>query len=356
MPTRIPTITTAAPRGLLLRNRGIPVALAAAVTLVMSTSCAESGASEADTSPQATPQSAPVRVHYPRGLSFVAPFAVMQESADPSKVTFDTWASPDVMRSLITSGKSDLIATPSYTGANLHNKGVDVRLLAVTVWGSLHLIGPKDAPPDWQSLKGSTIVTFFKGDMPDLVLQYLLRKNGLTPGKDVTIEYVSEPAEVSSALVSGKASYGVLPEQAATMTVKKAGEAGRALTSVIDMQAAWAKATGQSEPRMPQAGILVRGDLPEKNPQELSAIAKEIDASIGRLNAGDSDALRLVSERSKVPQPLVTSVMPRLNLEYVPAKQARAELERFYTELATLDPQIIGGKLPDDAFYLDDVR
>ncbi len=57
-----------------------------------------------------------------------------------------------------------------------------------------------------------------------------------------------------------------------------------------------------------------------------------------------------------MPAPMVTQVIPRLNLEVVPAADAQAELEQFFSELATLSPDIIGGSLPDADFYLDDPR
>jgi NitT/TauT family transport system substrate-binding protein len=35
----------------------------------------------------------------------------------------------------------------------------------------------------------------------------------------------------------------------------------------------------------------------------------------------------------------------------VPAAEARAELEFFFTRLSELSPEVIGGALPDDSFY-----
>ena len=335
-----------------------PAAAAVVVgALLIASGCGGTSPGPAGTTANSSPSTATtLRVHHPNGLSYVAPIAAMRAAPDAPTATFDTWASPDIMRSLVTSGQTDLIATPSYVGANLFNKGVNVRLLAITVGGSLHLMGPGNTPKDWSALKGKTIVQFFKGDMPDLVTTYLLKKNGLEPGRDVTIQYVSDAAEVSSALVGGRADYGVLPEQAATVTTMKAKESGHDLVPLFDLQQEWGKATGQTVSRIPQAGILVRGDLPEKDRQALEVFARSMSAAITRLNEGDDAAVTAAADAADLPVALTRKVMPRLNLEYVPAAQARPELERFYTELATLDPQIIGGRLPDAGFYLDDLR
>lgn len=39
----------------------------------------------------------------------------------------------------------------------------------------------------WSQLKGSTVIGGRKGGMPEMVFEYILKKNGLTPQKDVTI-------------------------------------------------------------------------------------------------------------------------------------------------------------------------
>lgn len=49
-------------------------------------------------------------------------------------------------------------------------------------------------------LAGKTIYTTGKGTTPEYVLNYVLTQNGLTPGEDVTIEYMSEATEVLAAM------------------------------------------------------------------------------------------------------------------------------------------------------------
>lgn len=301
-----------------------------------------------------------LNIHHPSTLAFAAPFTIMAKDhpklTSVETVTYATWDSPDVLRSLLTSGKTDLAATPSYVGANLYNKGVDVRLAGVTVWGLLHLIGPAGAPTSWDSLKGKAIALPYKGDMPDLVLRFLLTKNGLDPDKDVTLNYFAQGSEVVGQVVSGKTEYALLPEHAATVAVVKATKEGQKVAPLMDMQAEWAKATGASSPRLPQAGVLVRGELVDKNPKAIGEALTALDESIKAVNAKDAATLTAVSQGTKVPEPIVGKVVDRLNLDFVPAAEARSELEKFYTELSTLNPDIIGGKLPDEKFYLDDLR
>lgn len=72
------------------------------------------------------------------------------------------------------------------------------------------------------------------------------------------------------------------------------------------------------------------------------------------MNAAEESTVTKLSESSGVPAPVVAEVIPRLNLEFVRAKDARKELEQFYSTLAEMNPDIIGGSLPDADFYLGD--
>ena len=53
------------------------------------------------------------------------------------KVEFKLWKNPDELRALTLKGGADFIAIPTNVGANLYNKGVNIKLLNVSVWGIL---------------------------------------------------------------------------------------------------------------------------------------------------------------------------------------------------------------------------
>ena len=53
---------------------------------------------------------------------------------------------------------------------------------------------------------------------------------------------------------------------------------------------------------------------------------------------------------------IVGQVIPRLQQQMVPAARCRDGLVDFYERLAVLNPDVIGGRVPDDAFFLADPR
>lgn len=300
-----------------------------------------------------------LRIRHPQQLAFAAPFHLMAAegalTGQAETVDIGEWATPDVLRAMLVNGESEVTAVPTYVGANLANKGVDVQMAAVVVWGLLWVLGPDGEPADWEALRGQTVMVPFRNDMPDLVFRHLAEANGLTPGEDFEVEYYAAPPEVVSRLVSGKGRWAVLPDHMATVALTKAGQNGQDLGRVMDLQAEWGQATG-SEPRIPQAGIVVPSALALEHPELLGGILDALEEAVATVNAADDDTVAYLAEATGLPASVVKDVIPRLNLEVVPAAEARDELEAFYTELADLSPDIIGGQLPDASFYLDDPR
>lgn len=322
------------------------------------TAAASTGTTTPEPTEAATTAREHLRIHHPETLAFAAPFTMLDRDGAlagvAEEVSIETWATPDVLRALLVNGESEVTAVPSYVGANLYNRDVDVHLSAVVVWGLLWLIGPDGTPASWDSLRGQTVMVPFPNDMPDLVFQYLATANGLTPGEDFEVEYYAQPPEIIGQLVSGRGTFAVLPEHVATLALSQANQNGQALGRLLDLQEEWATAAGTS-PRIPQAGIVVSSAVAD-DPSALGAVLDALEESVAIVNAAAPDTVAALSDASGVPAPVVEQVIPRLNLEVVPALDAQAELEEFFSQLATLSPDIIGGSLPDADFYLADPR
>lgn len=344
------------------RSRTWSAAAVLAVVALLATACGSSGstADEGDTSSDTTvaAQQAEkiedLRIYHPETLAFGAPFSLITDDGPLStvadKVSDNTWSTPDELRGLLTSGRTDVTAVPTYVGANLANKGVDVKLAAVTVWGLLYLIGPDGAAHDWDALKGQTVMMPFPNDMPDLVFRTLAEENGLEPDKDFKIENYATPPEAVMRLVSGQGQWAVLPEHVATVALANANKADRNLGRVLNLQDEWAAVTGGSK-RIPQAGIVVSSELAER-PGFMKALIDALTDAVAEVNAADPATVKKLAESFDLPEAVVADVIPRLNLEVVSGEDAKDELEKFFTKLSEGNPEIIGGKLPPADFYL----
>ena len=297
-----------------------------------------------------------VTIQAPSGISIAAPLYKLNHdkllASGADEVEFLSWNSPDELRARIISGQAQISAVPTYVGANLYNKEVDVQLLNTLIWGILYVIGPDGETFTWEDMKGKTIHVPFKNDMPDLVFRYLLKENNLIES-DINIEYTSTPQEVVQLLAAGKAEYAILPEHTASLAVAKAKKEGMALQKIGSLQDEWAKATGKA-PRIPQAGIIANKNLIDEHPEFIALFQEQLQASIEDLKSNPAEAAKIIAQYQDGLEPeFIEQLLPFLNIEFVSAQDAKEELEFFFEQLATLSPDIIGGKLPDDAFYYE---
>ena len=167
-----------------------------------------------------------LRVHVPTTLAYMAPMTLFggQGKLAPTigKATVENWSSIDAMRTLLMQKQTDLAATPSYAAANLFNKGVKLRLIAMQVWGMLYVIGPEGSSEEGlEALRGKSVGVPMPGNMPDLVFRYLLGQKGWDAETDLSIAKHTDGQEALSALLTGADEYAVLPEHPASLALAK---------------------------------------------------------------------------------------------------------------------------------------
>lgn len=90
----------------------------------------------------------------------------------------------------------------------------------------------REEEPDfkWENLKGKTIIGGRKGGVPEMTLEYVLKKHGLTPGEDVEVLTNIQFALMGGAFMGGTGDYVTLFEPIAS-SFEKEGE-GHILASV----------------------------------------------------------------------------------------------------------------------------
>ena len=69
----------------------------------------------------------------------------------------------------------------------------------------------------WEDLKGKKVIGGRPGGMPEMVFEYVLKKHGMNPQKDINLVQNIDFANTSGAFVSGEADYTVEFEPAATL-------------------------------------------------------------------------------------------------------------------------------------------
>lgn len=263
---------------------------------------------------------------------------------------FDVYRTVDQVRAGLVSGGVRLVALPTYSAANLANRGAGLHLVNVLTWGLLYGLVRDPAITRIEHLAGRTVLLAARHDAPDLIVRLALTSAGLDPDRDVTLIYSATSAEIVPLFLAGRGDVAILPEPAASMALAKARQAGQPLTRALDITAIRAGQTGAGA-RIPQAGLCVAADFLAAHPDAVTALAAAC-RDAGRWTADNPGAAAdLGASILGLPAPIVAASLPHVRLDVVDAASAQTDLERYFRDLMRLSPDIVGGRLPDPAFY-----
>ena len=280
---------------------------------------------------------------------------VFNELAD--KVVFKMWKNPDQLRAMIINKEVDFVAVPTNVASILYNKKQPIKLLNVSVWGILEILSKEKSVKSIEDLKGKELVVPWRGDMPDLVLQSVIKQKGLKED-DIKLIYVSNPMDAAQQLILGKADNILLPEPATSMVLRKTGSfpvkmIAPTVFRAIDLQKEWGEGYKRAT-KIPQAGIAVVGDMIEKK-EIVAKFEKEYAKAMEWYKAHPKESGELVVKYVEMfNAQAISDSIEHVQLEIKSATNSKEELEFFFNVLKEKDPKIIGGALPDENFYMKD--
>lgn len=283
----------------------------------------------------------------PTGLSMVKLISDNDDKKTAENYTFALANSADEAVSKIVSGDTDAAAVPTNLAATLYNKTKGkIQLAAVTTLGVLSVVTNGENIKSIQDLKGKTIVTSGQGTVVEYALDYILKQNGLTAGKDVKIEYKAEHAEVATEVIAGKASIAVLPEPFVTQVIVKNKKAKVALNLTKE----WDKAS-KGASFLTMGCLIVRKDFAEKNKDAFNTFLKEYKASAEYANSNVADTAKLSEKYGIMNAAVAQKAIPNCSIVYFDGDAMKTKAADFLKVLYQANPKSVGGKLPGDDLY-----
>lgn len=266
---------------------------------------------------------------------------------DETPSHYEVVSTPDLMVSRLITGAADFGFLPINLAATLAAKGIPIELAATTGDGVLYIVTSRSDIHTLSDLRGKTIYDIARGSTPEFLLDFVLEHNGIDPGHDVTIDFTYSHIELAQQLAAGRVDLAVLPEPFVTIALAK----NKNLHVVFDLQREWEKIEGTNRP-YPTSAFVVRRTLAENHPDVVTGVLAAERRSIQWAVDHPQGAGRLAERYLGMPAGVVARAMPRLNLRFVPAAEAYREVQRFLGVLYAFDPASIGGRMPDDRFYL----
>lgn len=310
-----------------------------------------SAVSEESASSDAGPDIAtPIRVAALKGPTAMG----MVEMMDKDYYEFTLVSSPDEITPLIAQGEVDIAAVPANLASVLYSKTEGaISAIEINTLGVLYIVENGETVTSVGDLKGKTIFASGKGATPEYALNYMLTANGIDPASDVTIEYKSEHAECVNALTSTENAVAMLPQPFVTTAMNK----DENIKVVLGLTEEWEKAAGESgNPATLVTGATVaNNEFLAAHPELVELFVKEHAASVESVNADPENASVLMEQYDIVPAAVAVKAIPECNIVCITGSDMKTKLETYLSVLLEQNPQSVGGSLPDEAFYYEDL-
>lgn len=276
----------------------------------------------------------------------------LMDEADKGEARHDyevtMYGAADEIAPQLIKGDIDVALVPCNLAGMLYNKnGGAVEVAAVNTLGVLYVVTTGDDITSVADLAGKTIYTTGKRTTPEYVLNYVLTQNGLTPGEDVTIEYMSEATEVLAAMqASSGYPVAMLPQPYVTTAQMQM----EGLKVALDMTEEWDKVSPDSA--LVTGVVVARKEFVEQNEAAFNEFLEDYKASTEFVNANVDEAAALVAGYEIVPkEPIAQKALPECNITFISGADMKAKVSGYLKVLYDQNPEAVGGTLPDDAFY-----
>jgi len=263
-----------------------------------------------------------------------------------NEIEITIYNEPIQVRKLMLEEAVDLAILPTTMGAILYNKGVNYQLAAIPVWGTLYLFGQDTTIKQWTDLKGKRVYLMAKGMTPDVLFKQLLIKNGINPEKDIQTDY-SFPTHIdlANAVASGQAKMGVISEPLVSLVEEKNNH----VKPIFDLNEEWEKV--YPETPIAQTALLVNGNFAQNQKPLVENLMSHYQNSSKWVNQNPEKAAELIVKYNILPNfNVAKSSIPRSNLKFVKANTIENEINNYLKIFYEMNPDIIGGKIPDKNF------
>lgn len=283
----------------------------------------------------------------PTGVGAVPMWEDSENGKTAMSYTFTAMSAPDEAAAKISSGEVDIAAVSTNLAAKLYRKTEGkIRVLAVNTLGVLSALRYEGEPvASFEDLRGRTVVTTGQGANPQYILEYLLRKNGIDPENDLTIEYKAEGTELVSVWANTPDAVLIAPSPvSASILMKYEGS-----EKVLDLTEEWERCSPESALMM--GCIIARADFCEQHPDAVSAFlsdyAHSIDAALD-----DPQNTGVLCEKYGIAAKAAAAqkALPDCHICCITGEAMKTGLEGFLRVMYDADPTSVGA-LPDDGFW-----
>ena len=300
-------------------------------------------------SSEKTADPTPVNVGVLKGPTGMGAVKLMDDSENGvyPDYHFTLTAEPTDIVARLTNGELNIGALPTNVASNLYNKtNGAVRVIALNCLGVLCVLENGETVKTPADLKGRTIWCNGQGSNPEYMINYIVRKSGLEPGKDVDIQF-GDPGEISAKMVSGEIDLCMLPVPAATAVLVKNQDVRKAL----DVAEEYEKAAADGSV-LTMGCLAARTDFIEEHPEAVAEFVEAYARTIEFVKENPDEAAELVAKYEITGNAQIAKkALPDAGIVCITGEDIRPALEGYLKVMFEANPASIGGAMPGDDFY-----
>lgn len=329
-------------------KRTISLILAVLMLACLFTGCTSDDPAPTETT-SVTEEPVTIRVGAMTGPTAMGMVKLMDESdkgESANKYEFSLKTEASAFAPALTKGEIDIAAVPANLASVLYNNtDGGVKVLAVCATGVLYIVERGDSIKSFADLAGKKLYATGEGATPEFALRYLLKANGLEGDKAPTIQWCTDTTEALSYISKDAGAIAMLPQPFVTAAQTKV----EGLKVAIDLNEEWQKANDGAS--MATGVIVARTEFAEKYPQQLEKFMQEYAESVKFVNENTEQAAQLIGNYEIVKAPIALKALPYCNICCLTGDELRQCLNGYLSALYNMNPQSVGGKLPDDGLY-----
>lgn len=245
-------------------------------------------------------------------------------------------------------GECDIAAVPINLASTLYQKSEkQVKVLAANTLGVLSILENGDSVNSVADLRGKTLYATGQGSTPEYILRYVLSENGLDPEKDLTLQFVSDHAELASLMVANQYAIGMLPEP----NVSAVLSSNPSFRVALDLTEEWEKVSPAGT-TLVQGVFVVRAAFLEEYPEAVRDFLTDYENSVVVINAATDESADLIVKAGILEKaPLAKKAIPGAHITCLIEQEMKDAVSNCLAVLFKAAPASVGGALPDDAFY-----
>lgn len=273
--------------------------------------------------------------------------ADLDKGQGPADLSYEIITMPDQVAAGLIKGQVDLACVPANLAATVYNKSQGkVQVAAINVLNVLYLAGNNVELKSLADLRGKTLYTTGQGATPEAILTSLLKEADLVIGQDLEVQYFPEASEVAAKLQAEDGAIALLPQPFLTAASLKNDQI-KILFSVADL---WAEYMGQDR-SIVTGVLLVQKDFAQENEAWLQQFLEDYQASVEWVKANPQEAGELIEQQGIIGAAVATKAIPNCGLSLVRGQDMLDRLSPYFQTLAEVNPDLLGGSVPDQAFY-----